>query len=238
MAALERGIEVHWHDPFELIYNAAPTMQLSVVTRGRDGLRVGAMRWGLIPGWWKEAKPPKLTINARVEEAADKAMWRGAFRGSRCLVPAIGWYEWRSEERVDVTTGEIKPVRQPYFIHLDGLAPICFAGLWSSWRPEPGAESLQTFSILTRAAAPQLASLHDRMPVVLPPEAYDEWLDDENRDAGNVSRLVTTRALGEFKAYPVSTYVNDPRNQGERCIENVPATAAGGTGADFRRDDP
>lgn len=219
LAAMERAVEIRWQDPFESIYNAAPTMNLSVVTADSAGLNVSAMKWGLIPGWWKEAKPPKLTLNARFEEAADKAMWRAAFRGARCLVPALGWYEWRSEARVDTRTGEIAEARQPYFVHLDGLAPLCFAGLWSRWSPEPGAEPLLTFSILTRAASPALAGLHDRMPVVLPPTAYDEWLDHANEDASRVRQLVQTHALSEFKAYAVTTYVNNPRNQGEACLE-------------------
>lgn len=219
LAAVERAIEIRWHDPFELIYNAAPTMNLSVVTADRAGLSVRAMKWGLIPGWWKQAKPPKLTINARFEEASDKPMWSAAFRGARCLVPALGWYEWRTEARVDTRTGEIAEARQPHFIHLDGLAPLCLAGLWSRWSPEPGAEPLLTFSILTRGAAPGLAELHDRMPVVLPATSYEEWLDPANTDASRTTQLIQTHALSEFRAYPVSTYVNNPRNQGERCLE-------------------
>jgi putative SOS response-associated peptidase YedK len=225
LAAMERAVEIRWQDPFECIYNAAPTMNLSVVTSDRSGFSVSAMKWGLIPGWWKEARPPKLTINARFEEAADKAMWRGAFRGARCLVPALGWYEWRTEARVDTRTGEIADARQPYFVHLEGLAPLCFAGLWSRWSPEPGAEPLLTFSILTRPASPGLAELHDRMPVVLPASSYEEWLDPANADAVLLNRLVQTRAVSEFMAYPVTTYVNNPRNQGEQCLAPKTGTA-------------
>ncbi len=223
MAAMERVVEIRWHDPFELIYNAAPTMSLSVVTSHAAGMSVSTMKWGLIPGWWTQAKPPKLTINARLEEAHEKPMWRGAFRGARCLIPAVGWYEWSSESRVDAETGEITEARRPHFIHLDGLAPLCFAGLWSRWSPDPGAEPLLTFAILTRAATPALARLHDRMPVVMPARAYSEWLDPANDDPAAIRQLVETRALAEFKSYPVTTYVNSPKNQGERCIEPLPA---------------
>jgi len=221
MAAMERVVAVQWHDPFELIYNAAPSMSLSVITADADDQSVRLMKWGLIPGWWQQAKPPKLTINTRSEEAADKPMWKAAFRQTRCLVPAVGWYEWRSESRVDTTTGEIAEVRRPHFIHLDGLAPVCFAGLWSSWRPDRASEPLLTFSILTRGASPQLARVHDRMPVVLSPDAYQQWLDP-SLEVTQVQSLIRTRSLDDFRAYPVTTYVNNPRNQGERCIEEVP----------------
>ncbi|HJS21799.1 MAG TPA: SOS response-associated peptidase [Steroidobacteraceae bacterium] len=224
MAAMERVVQVRWHDPFELLYNAAPSMQLSVVTAGEDAPEVRAMKWGFIPGWWTQARPPKLTINTRSEEAPDKPMWRAAFRGARCLVPALGWYEWSTESRVDTRTGEIHEVRQPNFVHLDGLQPLAFAGLWSSWRPERGAEPLLTFSILTRAAAPALASLHDRMPVVLPESAYNEWLDPANDDVAALSRMIETGSVTDLRHYPVGLYVNNPKNEGPKCIE--PLTTA------------
>jgi putative SOS response-associated peptidase YedK len=227
MAAMERVVQVRWHDPFPVIYNAAPSMNLTVVTAGDEGPEARAMKWGLVPGWWKQAKPPKLTINARFEDAPRKAMWRDAFRGARCLVPALGWYEWRSESRVDTRTGEIAEVRQPYFVHLEGLAPIAFAGLWSRWFPERGAEPLLTFSILTRPAAPGLATLHDRMPVVLPESAYDEWLDPKRRDEQSILRLLQEQAMSEFRSYAVSTYVNKPQNEGEKCIEPLEKAKAG-----------
>lgn len=225
MAAMERVVQIRWHDPFELLYNAAPSMQLSVVTAGDDALEARAMQWGLIPGWWKEARSPKLTINTRSEDAAEKPMWSAAFRGARCLVPAVGWYEWRSESRVDTSTGEIRDVRQPYFIHLEGLQPLALAGLWSNWIPERGAEPLLTFSVLTRAAAPGLAELHDRMPVVLPERAFEAWLDPANQDVAALRHLLSRESVSDFQRYAVSTYVNNAKNEGPRCIE--PGTAAG-----------
>jgi putative SOS response-associated peptidase YedK len=193
-------------------------MRLSVVTAGETGPEARTMKWGFIPGWWKEARPPRLTINARSEEAPDKPMWRAAFRGTRCLVPAVGWYEWHTESRVETATGEIHDVRQPHFVHLDGLQPLAFAGLWSSWTPEQGAEPLLTFSILTRAATASVAGLHDRMPVVLAESAYDAWLDPANADTATLRQIIANRSLADFKHDTVSTYVNNPRNQGERCI--------------------
>jgi putative SOS response-associated peptidase YedK len=222
MAAMERVVQINWHDPFDLLYNAAPSMQLSVVTASENAAEARAMKWGFIPGWWKQARPPKLTINARSEEAPDKPMWRAAFRGSRCLVPAVGWYEWRTDSRVDTATGEIRELRQPHFAHLDGLQPLAFAGLWSSWTPENGAEPLLTFSILTRAAAPSVAGIHDRMPVVFPESAYNAWLDPSTGDITSLRDMIANQSLIDFRHRAVSTFVNNPRNQGERCIEPLP----------------
>lgn len=228
MAAMERAVQVRWHDPFELLYNAAPSMRLSVVTAGADAPQVRAMKWGFIPGWWTQARPPKLTINTRSEDAPDKQMWRAAFRGRRCLVPAIGWYEWSTESRVDTRTGEIHQARQPHFIHLDGLQPLALAGLWSSWVPERGAEPLLTFSILTKAPTPALASLHDRMPVVLPESAYTAWLDPANDDVAALSHMIETGSVTDLRHYPVSLYVNNPKNEGPKCIEPVTTPEAVG----------
>jgi len=208
-AAIEREYHIRVRDPFERVYNAAPSMSLPVV-RGATagGLEALAMRWGLIPGWWSRATLPAATINARSEDAAAKPMWRAAVRHAHCLVPALGWYEWRAE-----TAGKV-----PYFIHAAGMAGISFAGLWSSWKNPQGAEQL-SFTILTRAAAGPLAALHDRMPVVLPPTAWTDWLAPWTADHAARLAAVVAQASSEFEFHPVSRYVNAPRNQGERCIE-------------------
>jgi len=214
-AAVERELNIRVRNPFERVYNAAPSMLLPVIRpcadpdgAEREALR---MRWGLIPGWWSQPNLPTATINARSEEAAVKPMWRSALRHSRCLVPALGWYEWRVEP-----AGKV-----PYYIHLRGSAGLYFAGLWSEWK-NPAGELQPSFAILTRAASPELAPLHDRMPVVLPPAAWDDWLAPWPDN--HATRLVAQVAVseGNFEYYPVSRYVNAPRNQGERCIEPAP----------------
>ena len=213
-AALEREYTIRVLNPFERVYNAAPSMQLPVMRRAADGpgLEALTMRWGLIPGWWSQPSLPTSTINARSEEAAGKPMWRNAVRQSRCLVPALGWYEWKATPEGKV----------PYFIHLPQMAGLCFAGLWSEWR-NPEGETQRTFAILTRGASPTMEAFHHRMPVVLAQTAWTDWLSDWTGDpaprlAGHVSN-----ALNDFEFYAVSRYVNAPRNQGERCIE--PAAA-------------
>ena len=154
-AAIEREYNIKVRNPFERVYNAAPTMSLPVVRQSPgenpEAREAVAMRWGLIPSWWSQPSLPTSTINSRSEEAASKPMWRGALRHTRCLVPALGWYEWQATPEGKV----------PHFIHAPGRAGISFAGLWSEWRNPEGTAQL-TFAILTRAAAPALAS---RLPV-------------------------------------------------------------------------
>jgi len=215
-AAIEREYHIKVRNPFERIYNAAPTMLLPVIRtapsedQGAGEREAVGMRWGLIPSWWSQPALPASTINARSEEAASKPMWRSAVRHSRCLVPALGWYEWRVSP-----SGKV-----PCFIHRPGLAGLSFAGLWSAWK-NPAGEARLSFAILTRRASPGLAAIHDRMPVVLPEAAWDEWLGNWSGDGPARLAAQVALSLGEFEYYPVSRYVNAPRNQGERCIERA-----------------
>ncbi len=197
-AAIEREYHISVRNPFERVYNAAPSMQLPVIRAG-EAL---PMRWGLVPGWWSKPTLPSATINARSEEAAAKPMWRAAVRHARCLVPAVGWYEWHTGPAGKVPHG------------------ISFAGLWSEWK-DPQGEAQLSFAILTRAASASLTPLHPRMPVVLATGAFVDWLSSWS--SNQVARLAehVAAAEGEFEYYPVSTYVNAPRNQGERCIERA-----------------
>jgi putative SOS response-associated peptidase YedK len=207
-AAIEREYDIRIIDPFEKIYNAAPTMRLPVIRANAAGWNCSLMHWGLIPTWWSKPEPPASTINARSEDAASKPMWRQAVRHHRCLVPASGWYEWQKS-----TTATSK---QPFYIHAADNAGLCFAGLWSAHQRE-GAE-MNTFAILTRAASAELSHVHNRMPVVLPSESFAAWLDPgASADQQTLDQAVG-QSLAHFDSYPVSTYVNAPRNQGERCI--------------------
>jgi putative SOS response-associated peptidase YedK len=212
-AAIEREYNIRVRNPCERVYNAAPTMLLPVIRPMPQGTEreALAMRWGLIPSWWSKPGLPTATINARSEEAASKPMWRSAVRHTRCLVPTLGWYEWR-------VTSEGKV---PYFIHAPALTGFCFAGLWSEWK-NPAGETQLSFAILTRAASEPLKGIHDRMPVVLRQAAWDEWLSDWPGEHAARLAAHVANSLNEFEYYPVSRYVNAPRNQGERCIQ--PAT--------------
>jgi putative SOS response-associated peptidase YedK len=215
-AAIEREYDIRITDPFEKIYNAAPTMKLPVITATSAGWMCTPIQWGLIPAWWSKPELPTSTINARSEEAGGKPMWRQAVRHNRCLVPASGWYEWQK--------GTAGSPKRPFYIHAADNSGMCFAGLWSKNARE-GIET-HTFAILTRAASEELASIHIRMPLVLPSTAYAEWLDPGV--LGNQALLdqFSARAVGHFASYPVSTFVNGTRNQGPRCIEPLNGTRA------------
>ena len=223
-AAIEREYNIRVRQPFERVYNAAPTMELPVMrgasvdsgtaSSADSALEVAAMRWGLVPSWWSQPAPPTSSINARSEEAASKPMWRQAVRSTRALVPALGWYEWQVQGGA----------KQPYFIHAAGMQSVCFAGLWSTHRNSEGQEQL-SFAILTRGASAALMPVHNRMPVVLAPELFAEWLAPWKSAHGAHLASFVARSLEQFEYYPVSRYVNAPRNQGERCIERMALTA-------------
>ena len=141
-AAIERYFTIDRRSPNPLgeRFNVAPTTLVPIVHLTSDGQsELCEARWGLIPSWWKQPEPPRLTFNARSEEAASKPMWRQPYRESRCLIPAEGWYEWQEAEAIDRSTGEVRKVKQPYFIHRESEPVFAFAGLVSWWsRPETG----------------------------------------------------------------------------------------------------
>lgn len=224
-AAMER----EWHvgrdegNPFARRFNVPPTSTVPVLRRHHESgeLVLAGARWGLIPHWWKNAKLPNFTINARAEEAAGKPMWRHAWRHARCLIPAEGWYEWREMERVNRDTGEVKTIKQPYYIHRADSKPVCFAGLLAFWQAPNADDATLSCAILTRAAAGAATEVHDRMPVVLPAQAFDEWTDSGLTDATRVQSLVADCAQSDFTYHPVSTRVNSARNVGPELIAPV-----------------
>jgi putative SOS response-associated peptidase YedK len=223
----EAAIERVWHigrhnnDPFSTRYNVQPTTTVPLIRRTQDSieLELTQARWGLIPHWWKDQKPPRLTFNARSEEAAAKPMWRHPLAHGRCLIPALGWYEWREADQLDQNTGEVRKIRQPYFLHLPGNKLFCFAGLMSYGQVSDSGKPGLSCSILTRAASPSVAAVHDRMPVILPDEAHEEWLDPLAKDEKQAIEVARRNWLDDFQNYPVSLLVNSARNEGETLIE-------------------
>jgi putative SOS response-associated peptidase YedK len=224
-AAIERA----WHvgrdnsNPFGRRYNVLPTTSVPTIrTDPESGApELTTARWGFIPHWWKNARPPQSTINARSEEAAAKPMWRHAYRQARCLMPAEGWYEWRELERLDRATGEVKRYKQPYFMRRPDGAPFCFAALMSFWQAPDASASGLSCAILTRAAAGPVAEIHDRMPVILPDDAHAEWLSGELADPVRVAALIAERAQSAFVYAPVSTVINGRVADTAKLIEPI-----------------
>src|SRR5262245_30614970 len=164
---------------FEARYNIAPTQEVLAV-REVDGAREASkLRWGLIPSWSKEPGGGPPMINARSETLAEKPTFRTAFRRRRCIIPADGFYEWRKSDE------GAKGKKQPYWIHRSDGGPVGFAGLWESWR-----DSIESCTIVTTAANRTLSQLHDRMPVILAPGDYAEWLNPAIEDPAKLEHLL------------------------------------------------
>ena len=225
--ALERAFDLGRRDnpnPFARRFNVFPTDTIAFLRlpSNSDRLELASGRWGMVPHWWKEAKAPKTSFNARLEEAAGKPMWRDAFSRARCLIPAEGWYEWRAVERIDPATGEIRPAKQPYFIRSKDAALFCFAGLAAWWKDPKTGEALRSCAILTAAAEGSLAEIHDRAPVVLPREAYDAWLDRRLVDPEKVKAVAERRVPpSEFAHWKVRLLVNNAKSDGPELIERL-----------------
>ncbi len=169
---------------------------------------MGNLIWGLIPHWAKE-RPVARPINARLETAAEKQMYKRIFRYRRCLVATDGWYEW-------LPTPEGK---KPYFLRFTDHRPFFFGGLWNEWTGREGV--VPTFTILTQAALPEIAQIHDRMPVIVTPAHFSAWLDKEVFEPADVLALCRPPEPGELQAYRVSTAVNRPDSNGSELIEPI-----------------
>lgn len=195
-------------------WNTAPGQACALVRRqlGHEHAELVQLLWGLIPHWCRE-RPASRPINAVLETAGDKPTWRRVFKFRRCLIAADGWYEWRIE-------GETKV---PYFLHFRDGRPFFFGGLWDTWRGPDG--EVPTFAILTREPVGEIAEIHDRMPVIIQPEDYHQWLDKSVTERHAIEALCVPPSQGELEAYRVSTVVNKPDINGPELIARVPADA-------------
>jgi len=203
-------------EPFvEARYNIAPTQNVLAVRQSTDGREAVELKWGLIPSWAKDASMGARLINARSETVTEKPSFREAFKRRRVIIPADGIYEWRR-------AGGSK---QPYFFHMRDDRVFGFAGLWDKWRDEEG-EVIESCTILTTEANEVFRAVHDRMPVILHPDAYNEWLSDDPRGVSALKELLHPYPSSEMVAYPVSSRVNSPQNQGEDLIKQLTTNSA------------
>ena len=190
-------------------YNIAPTQPvLAVRADPHGGLREATyLNWGLIPFWAKDPKIGSRMINARSETAAQKPSFRAAFKYRRCIVPADGFYEWKKE----------KGGKQPYLIGLESGGVFGIAGLWEHW--EQDGSVIESCTLLTTEANEMMASLHHRMPVILEPQDYDEWLDTSVQKADPLLHLMRPFRGAAMRAFAVSKVVNNARNDERGCVE-------------------
>jgi putative SOS response-associated peptidase YedK len=208
-------------DPLGDNYNVAPTQDvLAVVANGDGTARVDAYHWGLIPSWAKDRKIASRMINARAETLAEKPAFKGLFARKRCLVPMDGFYEWQPGEPDGPLTAKGTPVKQPLFIHPRNGELLAVAGLWTAWRDpdDPDGRFLHSVTLVTTAANEAMAPVHDRMPAILAPEHWVTWLDPDNHDVDALGPLLDGGPADLLTMHPVSTEVNNVRNNGPDLI--------------------
>jgi putative SOS response-associated peptidase YedK len=191
-------------------FNIAPSQRVRIVRRRPAGNELAEARWGLVPSWAKDPKIGNACINARSETVAEKPAFRNAWRGSRrCVIPATGFFEWKQ--------GAMP--KQPFLVRLKSGGVMSMAGLWETWTSPEGA-SIDSVTIVTTAANDAIRPLHDRMPVMLRPEALDAWLDPSTPPVALTTEFRPS-AAPELEAIPVSTLVNSAQNEDPRCVEPV-----------------
>jgi len=201
--------------PLAADYNVAPTKDVYVVRHAKErdpeGRPTGsghrelrAVRWGLVPSWAKDVSVGNRMLNARVESLTEKPAFRAAARSRRCLVPADGWYEWA--KRLD------SPTKQPYFITPEDGSVLAFAGLWEVWGT--GEDRLYSCTVVTAPAVGALAEIHERMPLVLPPDRWADWLDPAREDVAGLAVPPPPEVVERLELRPVSTAVNNVRSNG------------------------
>lgn len=198
-----------------LNWNIAPTNPIYII---KDGGVLETASWGMIAPWQKNFADARASqshaINARSESIFEKPTFRHAFRSTRCLIPASGYYEWAT------SLGKYPP-KQPFYISHQQNPFLSIAGIWSTWKSEKG-EEIQSASIITREAVGDLATIHSRMPVFMPRDRWSSWLDGDNRDIEELRALmVTANPAAEVVAHPVSSRVNLVAHNGPELIEPI-----------------
>jgi len=193
--------------PFPSRYNIAPTLPVAIVRQSERRTREFALvRWGFIPSWQKKPETKPL-INARSETVAEKPSFRSAYKRRRCLVPADGYYEWK-------TQGKLK---QPHCVRRADESLFAFAGIWET-AADPSGGEIDTLAILTTEPNPEIEPLHHREGVVITPENYALWLEADERDIDALAGMLRPSPAGSWKYYAVSPNVGSPRNDGPGLI--------------------
>ncbi len=189
-------------------FNVAPTDEALVVVQRDERRAITAYHWGLIPHWAESAKVASRMINARAETLTSSPAFRDALLRKRCLVPVESFYEWRREGTV----------RQPYTIGRADGRPLVLAGLWSGWRDPTRDQVRRTFTIVTTTPNETMATIHNRMPVLLDEAGWETWLDPAIADPGELLALLEPRDEPELAVRPVSQLVNNVRNDGPELV--------------------
>ena len=212
-------------DPLPPRYNVAPTLDVYAVALREGHRALGTFRWGLVPSWAKDPAIGNRMINARAEGIESKPAYRAAMTRRRCIIPADYFYEWQRR-----TGRDGRPAgKLPYAVHRRDGEPMAFAGLWEVWRDpsEPDAPPLKTCVIITTDANDLMSPIHDRMPVVLGRDDWQRWLDPST-ETSDAKRLLVPAPSDWFEVFPVSTRVNNVRNEGPDLLEQLEPPPPGG----------
>jgi putative SOS response-associated peptidase YedK len=191
-------------------YNVAPTQPIPIVRLHEGQRQFALVRWGLIPAWVKDPKAISLILQARSDGVLDKPSFKNAMKRRRCLIPADGFYEW--DEKANP--------RRPHVVRPKHGGPVAFAGLWEAWMG-PNGEEMETAAVITTDANKTLHPIHHRMPAVIPPEAFDLWLDCRNVDALTASALLVPAPEDLFEAWEISRDVNRVTNDHAGLLKPV-----------------
>ena len=207
---LEKKFGIKMDEEFNPCYNIAPSQMVPVISYlEKDQKRiVSIMKWGLVPSWAKDPSIGERMINARSETIQEKPSFRSAFQRRRALIPASGFFEWKQEGNA----------KTPYFVGLKDMKTFAFAGLWERWVHD--TIFLETFTILTTEANELIRPIHNRMPVIIPDEAYDEWLLPDT-DINRILSLLAPYPEDDMQVYPISKLVNSPQNDRPEVIQKV-----------------
>ncbi|MGB7931162.1 MAG: SOS response-associated peptidase [Gammaproteobacteria bacterium] len=188
-------------------YNIAPSQQVPIIRETDTSREMVMAKWGLVPHWSKEAKTKYSTINARIETVTEKPVYRSPFKHRRCLIPADGFYEWKVTDDRKV----------PHYIRMEDRDVFALAGLWDHW--EGDGERLESCSIIVLPANEVMKPLHDRMPAIIAPAHYELWLDPRVTDKADIMGCLNSAPSTNLLTYPVSTWVNSPKHNDDRCIQ-------------------
>jgi len=206
---LKELFDFHFTDSIAVRYNIAPSQYVLAVVF-EDGKRVGKLfKWGLVPYWANDPKIGFKMINARAETLSEKPSFKDAFKKRRCLILADGFYEWKKED------GKKIPYR---FTMRDGKS-FAFAGIWE--RNEKFAQPLYTCTVITTTPNELVKGIHDRMPVIVPENLYETWLDPKMNDTEYLRMLLCPYPSEQMKVFEVSTLINSPKNDAKECVEEV-----------------
>jgi putative SOS response-associated peptidase YedK len=196
-------------EPIKPRYNIAPSQPVAVIANTNEK-KLDFLIWGLIPSWAKDPKIGNRLINARGETLAEKPSFRAAYRRRRCLILTDGFYEWVKQPG--------QKTKSPFYVQLKSKQPFVFAGLWETWFSPDGSE-LKTTTIITTEPNDLISRIHARMPVIIPEQAYNLWLESTEKSPEELNHLLKPFPSDEMIQFPVSRVVNSPTNDSPECIE-------------------